>query len=50
MAKACPNFLRRQTLFGNEIVFCAPIRMLPFSESPVIGDLIDRVDKARLNR
>ena len=39
--------LRRPTVFGDQITFCAPVRLLPFSPSPVIADLIERVDHAR---
>lgn len=39
--------LRRPTLFGDQIAFCAPMRFMPLTASPVINDLIDRVDQAR---
>jgi len=39
--------LRRPTVFGDEITFSAPLRLVPFSKSPVITDLIERVDQAR---
>jgi len=39
--------LRRPTIFGDEITFAAPVRLVPFSKSPVITDLIERVDLAR---
>ena len=39
--------LRRPTVFGEQITFCAPVRLVPFSQSPVIADLIERVDHAR---
>jgi len=39
--------LRRPTVFGDEIAFSAPLRLVPFSKSPVITDLIERVDQAR---
>lgn len=39
--------LRRPTVFGDQITFCAPVRLLPFSPSPVIADLIECVDHAR---
>ena len=39
--------LRRSTAFGNEITFNAPTRMVLFSKSPIIGNLIDRIDLAR---
>ena len=39
--------LRRHTVLGDKIAFCPPVSMVPFCESPVIYDLIDRVDAAR---
>jgi hypothetical protein len=39
--------LRRPTVFGDEITFGAPMRIVPFSTSPIINDLIDRIDLAR---
>jgi hypothetical protein len=39
--------LRRPTVFGDEITFGAPVRLVPFSTSPIIKDLIDRIDLAR---
>jgi hypothetical protein len=39
--------LRRNTAFGDQIAFCAPLRFKLFSSSPVISDLIDRIDAAR---
>jgi len=39
--------LRRQTVFGDTIVFCAPGGLVPFWRSPVIDDLINRADAAR---
>ena len=39
--------LRRPTAFGEEINFAAPTRFVPFSKSPAIVELIDRVDLAR---
>jgi hypothetical protein len=39
--------LRRPTVFGDTIVFCAPARLIPLSSSPIIEKLIDRVDAAR---
>jgi hypothetical protein len=39
--------LRQRTVFGDQITFGAPICFVPFSTSPVINDLIDRVDLAR---
>jgi hypothetical protein len=39
--------LRRQTVFGDQIAFGAPVHFVPFSTSPIINGLIDRVDLAR---
>jgi hypothetical protein len=39
--------LRRPTVFGSEVTFCAPLRFVPFSSSPQIEQLIKRVDAAR---
>ena len=39
--------LRRNTVFGDEVAFCAPVRMMPLGTSPVVTDLIERVDRAR---
>jgi hypothetical protein len=39
--------LRRPTVFGEEVSFCAPVRVVPFATSPVINELIERVDRAR---
>jgi len=39
--------LRRPTTFGEKVTFCAPTRLMPFATSPVIDDLIKRVDAAR---
>src|SRR5262249_16861282 len=37
--------LRRDTGFGNRVAFCAPLS--PFWESPLIHDLVDRIEAAR---
>jgi hypothetical protein len=39
--------LRRPTVFGDEIAFNASTRFIPLSKSPIITELIDRVDRAR---
>jgi hypothetical protein len=39
--------LRTPSVFGDQITFGAPIRLMPFSTSPVIDDLIERIDQAR---
>jgi flagellar biosynthesis protein FliQ len=41
--------LRRPSVFGDTIVFCAPARLLPLSRNPTIEKLIDRIDAARQN-
>ncbi len=42
--------LRRPSVFGDAITFCAPVRLMPLSTSPVIEKLIDRIDAARRER
>jgi hypothetical protein len=42
--------LRNPSAFGTKISFCAPIRFVPFSTSPVIDELIERIDAARRRR
>jgi hypothetical protein len=42
--------VRHPTTFGDRIAFVAPVRLVPFSTSPVINDLIERVDRARQRR
>jgi hypothetical protein len=42
--------LRRPTVFGDQITFSAPLRFVPFATSPVIDDLINRIDTARQQR
>jgi len=42
--------LRRPSVFGDTIVFCAPARLMPLSPSPTIEKLIDRIDAARRER
>ena len=39
--------LRTPGAFGSRVTFCAPIRLVPFSTSPVIDALIERIDAAR---
>ena len=39
--------LRKASLFGDRVSFCAPIRFVPFASSSLIDDLIVRVDAAR---
>ena len=38
--------LRRPGIFGDEIAFFAPVRMLPFTPSRVVADLRERVARA----
>jgi hypothetical protein len=42
--------LRTPGTFGNQISFCAPLRFVPFSSSPAIDELIQRIDAARRRR
>jgi hypothetical protein len=39
--------LRTPGSFGKEVSFSPPQRFLPFAKSPIVADLIDRVDAAR---
>lgn len=39
--------LRRPGRFGREVTFPAPIRLVPFSKSPIVDKLIDRIDTKR---
>jgi hypothetical protein len=40
--------LRRPSIFGDTIVFCGPLRVMPLSSSPIADSkLIDRIDAAR---
>ena len=39
--------LRRACIFGRDVSFCAPVRWLPFSTSPIIDELIHRIDAKR---
>jgi hypothetical protein len=43
--------LRRPSVFGDTIVFCAPARLMPLSSSPITeSKLVDRIDAARGRR
>ena len=42
--------LRRPSVFGDTIVFCAQARIMPLSPSPMIEKLVDRIDAARRER
>src|SRR6202035_3469903 len=42
--------LRHPTLFGDQVAFCAPVQIMMMSQSPVIADLIKRVEQARESR
>jgi hypothetical protein len=39
--------LRRKSAFGSVVTFCAPLRFIPLTTSPMIDKLIERVDAAR---
>jgi hypothetical protein len=39
--------LRTPSVFGDQVSFCAPARFIPFSRSPAIDDLIQRVVASR---
>src|SRR6202050_1273526 len=42
--------VRQPTIFGDQIAFMAPVRFVPFTTSPLINELIERVDRARQRR
>jgi hypothetical protein len=44
--------LRRPTVFGDTVVFCGPVSLMPISSdpSPAIKNLIDRIDSAHQKR
>jgi hypothetical protein len=39
--------LRNPSKFGDRVAFCAPVSLLPFSTSPIVDELIKRIDEAR---
>ena len=39
--------LRKPSIFGTEVTFSAPVRFVPFAKSPLIEDLIRRIDATR---
>lgn len=39
--------LRTPCQFGKEVSFSPPARFLPFAKSPIVAELIERVDAAR---
>ena len=41
--------LRNPRTFGDQVSFCAPVSFMPFSTSPIIDELIKRVDAARMS-
>jgi hypothetical protein len=42
--------LRQPTAFGTEVTFAAPTMWIPFAKSPIIEELIKRIDVARGSR
>jgi hypothetical protein len=42
--------LRKPSIFGDEVTFCAPFRIVPFTSHPTINAFIERVDAARQGR
>ena len=40
--------LRTPGIFGDTVTFCAPVRFMPFSENPMVDELIRRIDAARM--
>jgi hypothetical protein len=39
--------LRTPSIFGAQITFCAPARFVPFATSPIVDELIRRIDARR---
>ena len=39
--------VRQPTIFGDQIAFIPPVYFVPFSKSPIIDELIERIDQAR---
>ena len=39
--------LRKQSIFGSKVTFCAPLRFIPLTTSPIIDELIERIDTGR---
>ena len=39
--------LHKPSIFGSQVSFCAPLRLMTFSPSPLIEKFIARVDAAR---
>jgi hypothetical protein len=39
--------LRQPTVFGDQVTFSTPVRLVPFTTNPIINELIDRIDAAR---
>jgi hypothetical protein len=42
--------LRKPSVFGDEVTFCAPLCLVPFASHPAINALIERIDAARQGR
>lgn len=42
--------LRRAGAFGDTIVFCGPLRLLPQMSNPLVDNLVNRIDAARERR
>jgi len=38
--------LKKPSAFGSQVSFCPPVRLLPFSLNPLIGELIQRTKHA----
>jgi hypothetical protein len=42
--------LRTPSIFGDTVTFMAPVRFVPFARSPIVDDLIRRIDAARMRK
>ena len=39
--------LRKPSIFGDQVTFCAPLRFIPFATNPAIDELIRRIDASK---
>ena len=42
--------LRKPSIFGDKVSFCAPVRFIPFLSHPTIDEWIERIDAIRESR
>ncbi len=39
--------LRKPSVFGDRVTFCAPLRFIPFATDPAVDELIRRIDASK---